>query len=58
MIVQVEIKAPKGRDPRKSDVQKNIDAIERAKERASCGDSILLYDTLTVLKALQQKLPD
>jgi hypothetical protein len=43
--------------PRKKDIQKNIDAINRAiKGEKTSQDDILLMDTRSILVAIQDKL--
>jgi len=42
----------------KSDVQKNIDAIDRAiKNKKIVKDDVLLFDVISVLRAIQHQLP-
>lgn len=42
----------------KSDMDKNIDAIDRALKKANAADTNLLSDTRSILIAIQNKLPE
>ena len=58
MIVSIElVMGQEKRPPRKSDMQKNIDAIDRAisNKKLACDDQLLL-DTKSILINLQRKL--
>lgn len=57
MIIELELKAGRGLDPTKSDIQKNINALDDALSRNFKGDTdILLIDTKSILVAIQKKL--
>lgn len=59
MLVTIEIKSKKG-TPKKQDIQKNIDALERVliSNTTSAHDTVLILDTLSILKGIQKKLPE
>ena len=59
MQVTIELLAgPHHTKPTKSDVQKNIDALERAiAGKPLCSDWVLLTDTLSILQGIQDRLP-
>ena len=42
----------------KYEVQCNIDALERAADKANAVDMVLLLDTASILRAIQKQLPD
>jgi len=61
MLVTIEISAGPYRDYRvtKADIQKNIDALDRAIDgKPQANDFTLLMDTQTILEGIQQQLPD
>ncbi len=57
MRVTIEIRAPKHREPRKSDILVNIEALNRAIHAAPPADVTALVDTLSILEGIYQKLP-
>jgi hypothetical protein len=59
MKITIEVVAgPRGLDPTAEDVQKNIDALERAIDlkSLSCNDIIRLRDTVSIMEGIQKKL--
>ena len=59
MLIQINVVAGgNNHAPTKEDVQKNIDAIQRAVEhKPECSDDVLLLDTQSILIAIQDNLP-
>lgn len=58
MLVTIEVlAAPNNKEPRKEDLQKNIEALERAKDVVNLKDAVLLESTLSILRGIQQQLP-
>lgn len=59
MDITIELLAgSKHEPPSKSDMDKNIDAIDRALKKANAADTNLLSDTRSILIAIQNKLPE
>ncbi len=60
MFVNVEIKAGMGRDPTKSDIQKNIDALNHVMKHDDINSicTTLLIDTRSILEGIQRGLPN
>lgn len=60
MIVKVEVLAGNDhKEPKKSDIDKNIAAVERAiSGKSQAGDFVSLTDTLSILKGIRQQLPN
>jgi hypothetical protein len=57
MIIELELKAAGGLEPTKSDMQKNISALDDALSRKFKGDTdILLNDTKSILIGIQKNL--
>jgi len=40
----------------KAEIQKNIDALERAADKANAPDSMLIMDTISILQGIQREL--
>lgn len=59
MLLTIEVMAaPNYSEPRKKDIQKNIDALERAIDTARSEDQNLLESTLSILHEIQKQLAD
>jgi hypothetical protein len=59
MIIELELKAAGGFEPTKSDIQKNINALDDALSRKFKGDTnILLIDTKSILIGIQKNLSE
>ena len=53
------INGEKSKHVSKVDLNKNIEALERAIEgKPQCSDFVSLRDTLTILEAIKKQLPD
>lgn len=59
MFVTIELKNGPHRSDSvdKVDVQRNIDALERAAKIVSAADMILIHDTTSIMRAIQAALP-
>ena len=44
------------KDPTKKDIQKNIDALKKLLSHTS--ETVLLLDSISILKSIQDKLPE
>lgn len=61
MIVSIELCTGPNHDEHvtKKDVQKNIDALQRAvDDEPLAHDFVLLLDTMYIMKGIQKRLPD
>lgn len=61
MKVEIDLLAgPNAHQATKADIQKNIEALRKAIDGKPLNviDTTLLYDTLTILTGLQEKLPE
>ena len=59
MFVKIELLAgPNKRTPTKLDMDKNIEAMDRAiKGKKLFGDDVLLVDTRSILYGIRERLP-
>lgn len=58
MFVTIEILSKDGRDPNKQDIQENISTLENVllNKIPSLRDTVLIIDTISILRGIQQKL--
>lgn len=58
MKIEIEILGSDREIPRKGDIQKNIDALNRYKNgKQNSTDFVLLMDTIYLLEGIKRKLP-
>jgi len=60
MKIEIELRAGADHhEPTKKDIQRNIDSLERLREKGAgnCVDHGLMLDTLSILRCIQDQLP-
>ena len=58
MLVTIEIRSKDGSDPKKQDIQENISTLENVllNKTLSSRDTVLIIDTISILRGIQEKL--